>query len=153
MQGERLMVVRNNYFYQPVDGEGKQTGGFIANGEILEVRDARRTAELYGFTFRDAELVDGEGGFISAKILLESLYSGTAALTGEQRQLLFDNVALDYPGVQSRRQLYSEMRENPYLNALQIKYAYAMTCNKAQGGQWREAVSYTHLTLPTICSV
>lgn len=145
--GERLMVVRNNYFYTPVDSAGKQTGGFIANGEILEVRDARHTAELYGFTFRDAELIDGEGGFVSAKILLESLYSGTSALTGEQRQLLFDNVALDYPGVQSRRQLYAEMRKNPYLNALQIKYAYAMTCNKAQGGQWREVfVSFGYLT-------
>lgn len=145
--GERVMVVRNNYFYRPVDEQGRETGAFIANGEILRVQDARHTAELYGFTFRDAELLDSEGGFVAAKILLESLYSGTSSLTGEQRQLLFDNVALDYPMIHSRRQLYQEMRKNPFLNALQIKYAYAMTCNKAQGGQWREVyVSFGYLT-------
>ncbi|MDO5035983.1 MAG: AAA family ATPase [Porphyromonas sp.] len=145
--GEAVMVVRNNYFYRPVDEEGKPTANFLANGELLKVLSTWGDQELYGFNFRDAELLDSNGDFVSAKILMESLYSGVASLTPEQRQFLFDNVALDYPECTSRRALYRKVRENPYLNALQIKYPYAMTCHKAQGGQWREVyISFGYLT-------
>ncbi len=139
---ELLMVCRNNYFHVPVDAEGNPKSSFIANGELLRVRNARRTRELYGFTFREAELVDGDGGIVHAHLLLESLYSGAASLTPEQRQRLYDRVVLDYPDLTNKRDLYKALRKDPYLNALQVKYAYAMTCHKAQGGQWHDV--YLH---------
>lgn len=140
--GELLMVCRNNYFHTPTDTEGHPKSAFIANGELLHVEHSRRTKELHGFTFREAELRDSEGGIVHANILLESLYSGAASLTPDQRQRLFDSVVLDYPWATTKKTLYDALRKDPYLNALQIKYAYAMTCHKAQGGQWHDV--YLH---------
>lgn len=145
--GENLMVVRNNYLHQPVDSEGNITSNFIANGEILKVLGTRREQELHGFTFREAELQDSNGGFISALILMDSLFTQSAALTPEQRQALYEGVCSDYPFVTNRRDLYLKLRQDPFLNALQIKYSYAMTCHKAQGGQWKEVyLSFGYLT-------
>ena len=145
--GELLMVCRNNYFHTPTDAEGHPKSLFVANGELLHVERSRRTKELHGFTFREAELTDTEGGIIHANIILESLYSGAAALTPEQRQRLFDSVVLDYPWATNKKQLYGALRKDPYLNALQIKYAYAMTCHKAQGGQWHDVyIHFGYLT-------
>lgn len=145
--GERLMVVRNNYFYLPTDANGKPMSSFIANGELLKVLSSRREQQLYGFTFREAELEDTNGGFVTAQILMDSLFTQSAALTPEQRQQLYDRVVQDYPECTSRKALYQKLRQNPYLNALQIKYAYAMTCHKAQGGQWKEVyLSFGYLT-------
>lgn len=147
LPGEHMMVVRNNYLYTPTDESGKPMSGFIANGEILKVLGTYRSKELYGFRFREAEFVDSSGGFVSANIILDSLFNGAPALTPEQRQNLFDGVAADYPECTSRRALYEKLRQDPYLNALQIKYPYAMTCHKAQGGQWREVyLSLGYLT-------
>lgn len=145
--GENIMVVRNNYLYRPVDEQGKPMSSFIANGEILKVLNTRREIKLHGFTFREAELEDSSGGFVSAQILLDSLFTGAPALTPEQREMLYQSVILDYPEVTSRMQLWEKLRQDPYFNALQIKYAYAMTCHKAQGGQWREVyLSFGYLT-------
>lgn len=145
--GEQVMVVRNNYLHAPTDPNGKPTNGFVANGELLKVISTRNEQKLYGFTFRDAELEDTEGGFVDAKIMLDSLFTGTAALTPEQRQALFDAVSKDYPECTSRRTLFQKLRKDPFLNALQIKYAYAMTVHKAQGGQWRHVyLSFGYLT-------
>lgn len=145
--GENLMVVRNNYLHFPVDEKGQATSTFIANGEILKVLNSRREQELYGFTFRDAELRDTHGGFVSAKVLLDSLFTQAPSLTPEQRERLYQGVCQDYPDCTTRRMLYQKLRQDPYLNALQIKYSYAMTCHKAQGGQWREVyLSFGYLT-------
>lgn len=145
--GENIMVVRNNYLSQPVDSEGNATSSFLANGEILKVLGTRREQELHGFTFREAELQDVNGGFISAQILMDSLFTQAPALTPAQRQSLYEGVCSDYPYITNRRDLYLKLRQDPYLNALQIKYAYAMTCHKAQGGQWKEVyLSFGYLT-------
>lgn len=145
--GEYLMVVRNNYRYFPVDPNGHPTSTFIANGEILKVLHTRREKQLHGFTFREAELEDSNGGFITAQILLDSLYTQSSGLTPEQRQKLYQSVCLDYPECTSKRMLFEKLRKDPYLNALQIKYAYAMTCHKSQGGQWKNVyLSFGYLT-------
>lgn len=145
--GESLMVVRNNYLYQPVNSNGHATSSFLANGEIVRVLRTRREQELYGFTFREAELEDSNGGLISAQIILDSLYSQAASLSPNQREKLYEGVCGDYTECTSRRELYSKLRIDPFLNALQIKYAYAMTCHKAQGGQWEEVyLSFGYLT-------
>lgn len=145
--GENLMVVRNNYLYQPVDSQGNATSNFLANGEILKVLGTRREQELHGFTFREAELQDTSGDFISAQLLMDSLFTQAPALTKEQRQVLYEGVCSDYPHITNRRDLYLKLRQDPYLNALQVKYAYAMTCHKAQGGQWKEVyLSFGYLT-------
>lgn len=95
--GEQVMVkVRNNYLHRPVDENGTPLSSFIANGELLKVLDTRGATQLHGFNFREAELEDASGGFISAKILMDSLYSGVASLTPGGVNI-FDSVALDYP--------------------------------------------------------
>lgn len=145
--GENLMVVRNNYLHFPVNEEGLPTSTFLANGEILKVLNSRREQQLHGFTFRDAELVDAHGGFVSAKILMDSLFTQAPSLTQEQRHQLYQSVCQDYPECTNRRTLLQKLQQDPYLNALQIKYSYAMTCHKAQGGQWREVyLSFGYLT-------
>lgn len=145
--GERLMVVRNNYLYQAFDDHGKPISSFIANGEILKVLNTRREQQLHGFTFREAELEDSNGGFISANIIMESLFTESPALTNEQREKLYESVLKDYPECTNRRDLVAKLRKDPFLNALQIKYAYAMTCHKSQGGQWKDVyLSFGYLT-------
>lgn len=146
-QGEQIMVVRNNYLHYPTDEMGKPTSGFIANGELLRVTRTWHEEELYGFRFRDAELEDSRGDFVSGKIILDSLYSGVTALTPEQRETLFNNVSMEYPEETTKRGLFQKLRKDPYLNALQIKYAYAMTVHKAQGGGWKNVfLSFGYLT-------
>ena len=147
VNGEELMVCRNNYLHLPLDEEDKPTTNFIANGELLHVEHAGAEHELYGFHFREAELRDSAGGIFTALLLLESLYSGVASLTSEQRQALYEGVVADYPGIRSRKALFEQIRKDPHLNALQVKYAYAMTCHKSQGGQWKEVyISFGYLT-------
>ena len=145
--GEQIMVVRNNYLHYPTDAMGRPMSGFIANGELLKVLGTRREEKMYGFTFREAELEDAHGGFISAKIILDSLYTGATALTGEQREDLYKRVSEDYPEETTKRGLYQKLKRDPYLNALQIKYAYAMTVHKAQGGGWKHVfLNFGYLT-------
>ena len=133
--GDRLMVVKNNYFW----ANGNDAISFIANGDMAELRKIKRFEELYGFRFADVEL-----GFIDypdqpnieAKILLETLNSNSASLTDEENRRLFAAVEEDYMDIPNRRERYKEMRKNPWFNALQVKFAYALTCHKTQGGQW-----------------
>lgn len=144
---ELIMVCRNNYHYSPTDSEGRNKGSFIANGEILQVDQTYSSEELYGFTFKEVDLSDSEGNIVQAYTILECLYSGAPALTQEQRHTLYENVVQDYPHITSKKQLYDTLRKDPYLNALQIKYAYAMTCHKAQGGQWHDVyIHFGYLT-------
>jgi len=131
--GDQLIVVRNNYYF----GESEET--FIANGDVAVVRRFRNERSLYGFRFVDADLVfpDFDDMEISATILLDTLQSEAPALTQEQQHTLFEEVCADYPEITNRRDLIKKIKQDPYYNALQVKYSYAVTCHKAQGGQWQ----------------
>lgn len=134
--GDRLMVVKNNYFWLP---ENSGDAAFIANGDMLEVMSIRKREELYGFHFTEcqARLVDYPNlPELQVKIITDSLYSDQPALSREEQQKLYNNVLEDVADVPSkaRRSLY--LRESVYYNALQVKFSYAVTCHKAQGGQW-----------------
>jgi len=133
--GEKLMVVKNNYFFT----KEYEKLGFIANGDTLEIKKVLSDDELYGFRFMDvvARLKDYDADpEIELKIILESLHSLGPSLTKEQNQQLIQTIALDYPEEASRRKKWQLIKENPYFNAVQVKYAYAITGHKAQGGQW-----------------
>ena len=133
--GDLLMVIKNNYFwnkpYKEID--------FIANGDILEVVRVRKHREIYGFRFVDLSLRSLDYGWeIDAKILLDMLQSESPAQANELHQRLFEAVAEDYPEITNRRMLIKKIYENEFFNALQVKFAYAVTCHKAQGGQWKK---------------
>jgi exodeoxyribonuclease-5 len=138
--GDQIMIVRNNYFWLQT-GEDNSTG-FIANGDMARLKKVRRFEELYGFRFADVqlELTDyTEDPLIECKVLLDTLYTESPALPSEEQKRFFKEVMLDYAHIPNRRAQLEEVKRNPYYNALQIKFAYAVTCHKAQGGQW-EAV-------------
>lgn len=137
--GDYLMVVKNNYFW--LDEES--TIGFIANGDIVEVLSVRHVQELYGFRFADAtvrfvDYPDEEPR--DCKLLLSTLYSESPSLTADESNLLFNNVMEDYADLPTKADRLRELRANPYFNALQVKFAYALTCHKTQGGQWRTVI-------------
>ena len=137
--GDYLMVVKNNYFW--LDEES--TIGFIANGDIVEVLSVRNTQEMYGFRFADATLrfVDyPDEQPCDCKLLLSTLYSESPSLTADEQEKLFSTVMEDYADLPRKSDRMRELRQNPYYNALQIKFAYAMTCHKTQGGQWRTVI-------------
>ena len=135
--GDRLMVVKNNYYY--TERMEKSPMSFIANGDIALLKRIRRFEDFYGFHFADAVLSLGDYGDteIECKILLDTLSSESPSLTREQSRQLFDEVEKDYMDTASRLKRFRQIRENPHYNALQVKFAYAVTCHKAQGGQWR----------------
>lgn len=133
--GDLLMVVRNNYTWLPE----KSKAGFIANGDIIELKRIARIESLYGFRFADVtcRFIDyPDMPDVETKLLLDTLDSGGPALSRQDNKRLFDAVAEDYNEIPNKRSRLEKIRKNPYLNALQVKYAYAMTCHKAQGGQW-----------------
>lgn len=111
---------------------------FIANGDIAVVRRVRRTRELYGFRFADVVLrfPDYDDYELETTILLDTLHSEAPALTREESNRLFEAVMEDYAHITQKKERYKQLREDPHFNALQVKYAYAVTCHKAQGGQW-----------------
>ena len=131
--GERLMVARNNYYWTA----NLKEMDFIANGETIRIRKVRRTYELYGFRFADviASFPDYDLE-LELKILLDTLQSDTPALSKEQNDRLFYAVLEDYADVPTKAGKIKKMKTDPHYNVLQVKYAYAMTCHKAQGGQW-----------------
>lgn len=133
--GDVLMVAKNNYFW----GKDCKELDFIANGDVAVVRRVRKVREMYGFRFADVllEFPDYQGLELEAKILLDTLHSDAPALTREQNEQLFSNVIEDYADVSVKRERMKKMKEDSYYNALQVKYAYAVTCHKAQGGQWK----------------
>jgi exodeoxyribonuclease-5 len=134
--GDCLMVVRNNYFWlNPDSGPG-----FIANGDLIELLRIQNIEELYGFRFADVtvRLLDypNEPDY-EVKILLDVLTSDSPALPDEARKRLFSAVMEDYNDIPQRSQRLEKVRTNPYYNALQVKFGYALTCHKTQGGQWQ----------------
>lgn len=132
--GDLLMVVKNNYFWMPAD----QPYGFIANGDIAEVKRILRTTHLYGFRFARAEIsfIDYDMPPLQVNLMLDTLNAETPALAQQDQKRLFDTVLLDYADVRGRRKQIEEVHRNEWFNALQVKYAYALTCHKTQGGQW-----------------
>lgn len=148
--GEILMVAKNNYHWT----EQNKEIDFIANGEIVQVRRVRRGKELYGFRFLEVLLSfpDYNDIEIEANILLDTLHTVTAALPKEESDKLFYQVLEDYADIPVKRERMKKMKADPYYNALQVKYAYAITCHKAQGGQWKNVfldqgyLSEEHLT-------
>ena len=110
----------------------------MANGDIMEVVRLRNIHEQYGFQFADAtlRLPDYDDSEIECRVLLSTLSSESPSLTHEESEKLFQAVYDDYFDIPSKRERMKKLREDPYYNALQLKYAYAVTCHKAQGGQW-----------------
>ena len=142
-RGEILMIVKNNYFWREELGKEDKTLleklDFIANGDIAEIIRVNGTEEMYGFRFADVtlSLIDYEDCEIDVKIMLDTLTSESPSLTREENERLFAAVWEDYPEIHSKRKRMEQIRKNPYYNALQVKYGYAITCHKAQGGEWK----------------
>lgn len=135
--GDQLMIVRNNYFWLK-DQEDSSTG-FIANGDIARVKKVRRFEEMYGFRFADVQLefIDyAEDPILDCKVLMDTLYSEAPALLHEDQRRLYEEAMKDYDHIPNKRDKHQELKLNPYYNALQVKFGYAITCHKAQGGQW-----------------
>jgi exodeoxyribonuclease-5 len=133
--GDFLMVVKNNYFWlDPESGPG-----FIANGDIVEIMRIQRSEEIYGFRFADVtiRLADyPDEPTLDVKILLETLMADAPSLPEAEQKRLFSSVMEDYNDIPQRTARLEKVRANPYYNALQVKFAYALTCHKTQGGQW-----------------
>lgn len=134
-KGDLLMVVKNNYFWIEED----MKLDFIANGDIAEVVKIYKYEELYGFRFANVCLrfIDYEDVEFDCKIFLETLSIETASLSYDQNRQLFEAVSEDYAEIRNKRERWKKVKENSYFNALQVKFAYAITCHKAQGGQWK----------------
>lgn len=135
--GDVLMVVKNNYHYTERIDDCPMS--FMANGDVAHLRRIRRFEDFYGFHFAEALLSfpDYNDTEIECKILLDTISSESPSLTREQSQRLFYEVEQDYLDVKSKIKRFKAIRENPHFNAVQVKFAYATTCHKAQGGQWR----------------
>ncbi len=154
---DMLMVVKNNYYWTEklalellanAKAEGKTPEeaeavpfDFIANGDTAIIRRIRNERNFYGFTFADTtlEFPDYDGFTLETTVLLDTLQSEAPALTKEQQDNLYNRIMEDYEGdptLRSKQDKLKALRQDPYYNALQIKYAYAITCHKAQGGQW-----------------
>lgn len=133
--GDRLMITKNNYFWTK-DYEGIP---FLANGDMMEIVRLRNWREMYGFQFVDASLraIDYDWE-IDVILWLDTLTTDSPEVNHQLHQQLFDHISEDYPELQhNRKKLIETIYESPYYNALQIRFAYAVTCHKAQGGQWK----------------
>ncbi|GAB4034402.1 ATP-dependent DNA helicase [Spirosoma jeollabukense] len=133
--GDMLMIARNNYTILDEDSPA----GFLANGEFAEVQKIRNKEEMHGFRFATVtlRLIDyEEQPDFDAKIMLDTLHTPVPSLTADQYKALYESVAKDYFYIKSKKERSEAIRRDPYLNALQVKFAYALTCHKAQGGQW-----------------
>jgi exodeoxyribonuclease V len=134
-KGDILMVVKNNYSILEPDSDA----GFIANGEFMEVQKLGSEIEMHGFRFQKLtlKLVDyPEEEEFESLVILNVLSSNSPNLSKEENRLLYDSVIKDYYNLTSKKEQKKAIREDKYLNALQIKYAYSLTCHKSQGGQW-----------------
>ena len=157
--GDLIMVAKNNYYWtereetlsnsplkgensrqevSPLRGDLEGSMAFIANGDVAVVRRIRNERSFYGFRFADATLQFPDYNYkeMEVTVLLDTLQSEAPALTRQQQEALFNGVWEDYPELTNKRDRMKRLRQDIYYNALQIKYAYAVTCHKAQGGQW-----------------
>ncbi|HQV00522.1 MAG TPA: ATP-dependent helicase, partial [Bacteroidia bacterium] len=133
--GDRLMILKNNYYWLDADSEV----GFIANGDTIEIKAVLNIEDAFGFRFADIRmaLVDyPEAPYMEVKILLNTLYSETPALSYNDSKKLWDTLLKNHEKIKSNRARIEAVKSNAYYNALQVKFAYAITCHKSQGGQW-----------------
>lgn len=133
--GDFMMVVKNNYFWL----EEKSEAGFIANGDIIEILEIFSIQELYGFKFAKVKvrMVDYPNQHPFETILLmDTIESESPSLTYEQSNMLYQEVMKDYEDEPTQYRRLAKTKLNPYFNALQVKFSYAITCHKSQGGQW-----------------
>lgn len=133
--GDLLMCVKNNYFWLPEDSRA----GFLANGDMMEILRVTKTQELYGHRFADVmvRMVDvPEEQELEIKIMLDTLTIDGPSLSQKDQNAFFEEVMLDYMDLPQKALRLKKIRENPFYNAVQVKFAYALTCHKSQGGQW-----------------
>ena len=135
VRGDRLMVVKNCYHFT----EGTEKLDYIANGDIAELVGIGHYEERFGLHFADARLCfpDYDDLEIEAKVCLDTLDSESASLTWEQQNALYQGVMEDYQSLSTKKKRYDAVKADPFYNALQLKYANAITCHKSQGGQWK----------------
>ena len=133
--GDLLMNVKNNYHW----AKHSEELDFIANGDIAEVIKIRKYEERFGFHFVNVTLrfIDYKDAEFDCKIILDTLTSESPSLSPSDQRKLYEEITQDYPEIRNKRQLWDKIRENEYFNALQVKFAYALTCHKSQGGQWK----------------
>ena len=142
-RGDRLMIVKNNYYWSKEEGvKSKENSSgieFIANGDVAVVQRVRNIHEQYGFRFAEVTMTfpDYDDYELTAMTLLDTLTAEAPALTREQQQLLYERVQEDYADIPLKADRMKKIKEDRYYNALQVKFAYAVTCHKAQGGQWQ----------------
>lgn len=131
--GDMLMVTKNNYYWT----ENIEQIDFLANGELLEVLRVRRTQEMYGFRFCDVLVKHPDYDIeLEVKILIDTLHSDATGLSQERNAELFYNILEDYADITTKNGKMQKMKVDPFYNAVQVKYGYAVTCHKAQGGEW-----------------
>ena len=135
VRGDRLMVVKNCYHFT----EGTEKLDYIANGDIAELVGIGHYEERFGLHFADARICfpDYDDLEIEAKVCLDTLDSESASLTWEQQNALYQGVMEDYQSLSTKKKRYDAVKADPFYNALQLKYANAITCHKSQGGQWK----------------
>ena len=133
--GDHLMVVKNNYFWLETTSEA----GFIANGDIIEILEIYSIKELYGFKFAtvNVKMIDyPRMAAFETVLILDTLSSEIASLSFEDSNKLYQEVLKDYEHETSKYKKFLSVKKNIYFNALQVKFSYAITCHKSQGGQW-----------------
>ena len=132
--GDYMMVVKNNYMWLKEESKA----GFIANGEIIELQKITKVYERYGFKFADVRMrmVDHDDPPMDVKLLLDTIMIEAPALSQAQNMHLYKSVVADHEGIEDKKKKQLSIKNDPHLNALQVKFAYAVTCHKAQGGQW-----------------
>jgi hypothetical protein len=138
-RGDQLMIVKNNYAHSLKKEDGEDTtASFLANGDRCVVQRVRNSHEMHGFRFADVTLTfhDYDNSELTARVILDTLTSEAPALTREQQEQLFNKVMEDYADLPFKADRVKALKSDQYYNALQIKYGYAVTCHKAQGGQW-----------------
>jgi exodeoxyribonuclease-5 len=133
--GDYMIVVKNNYHWLPEESKA----GFIANGDIIQLSRVGKMQEMYGFTFADVriKLIDyPDEPELDVRLLLNTIMSESPALSQAENKKLFDAVYADYNDIADKRMRLKKVKEDAFFNALQVKFSYAVTCHKSQGGQW-----------------
>jgi len=133
--GDYMMVVKNNYFWLPDESKA----GFIANGDIIQLMRVGKLQEMHGFRFADVriKMIDyPDEPELETRLLLDTIMSESPALSSADNKKLYDAVFADYSDIANKRDRIKKVKEDKFFNALQVKFSYAITCHKAQGGQW-----------------
>ena len=131
--GDKIMIVKNNYSVKD-----NESFDFIANGDTARVKRIKKYREMYGMRYADVSLIlEDYNSEIDTEIILDTLNMDGASLSAEKSKELFHGIAEDYSHIKDKRKRFKTMRNDRYFNALQVKFAYAVTCHKAQGGRWK----------------